>query len=178
MGRWCTWLSALSRERLCHSSGERRSNDAAALSLTTRLGYRAAARTTLPLKRCCGTRLRYATPRVAARGHAGSPWDALGLGRGRTMLPLKRCCGAKLCYARPRRKSLGGAGRRWAEGCGLGGLTFLRTSVRKVMRSWLLRWRVAGGLTLPLPQIRSGATLRRSAISDLPDNCRQRQILK
>ena len=46
------------------------------------------------------------------------------------------------------------------------------------MRSWLLRWRVAGGLTLPLPQIRSGATLRRSAISDLPDNCRQRQILK
>ena len=46
------------------------------------------------------------------------------------------------------------------------------------MRSWLLRWRVAGGFTLPLPQIRSGATLRRSAISDLPDNCRQRQILK
>ena len=32
------------------------------------------------------------------------------------------------------------------------------------MRSWLLRWRVAGGFTLLLPQIRSGATLRRSAI--------------
>ena len=46
------------------------------------------------------------------------------------------------------------------------------------MRSWLLRWRVAGGFTLPLPQIRSGATLRRSAISDFPDANRQRQILK
>ena len=36
--------------------------------------------------------------------------------------------------------------------------------MREVVRSWLLRWRVAGGFTLSLPQIRSGATLRRSAI--------------
>ena len=62
LGRGRTWLSALSRERLCHSPGERRCNDAAALSLTTRLGFRAGVRMALPLKRRCGRKLRYAMP--------------------------------------------------------------------------------------------------------------------
>ena len=98
-------------------------------------------------------------PRWAAQQAVHTP-----LGRGRGLGCLSALNSATLDRARPRQAQLGHAGSRWAEGAGWGGIDLLRTSVREVVRRWLLRWRVAGGFTLPLPQIRSGATLRRSAI--------------